>query len=142
MARYPGPYAFYDTSVWPLATIMLVQTALRLVMRPIYYTVLNERGEIAGIFSFIRHERDIIEIGLGMRPDLTGQGQGLGLVFVLAGLDFARRHFRPKRFILSVATFNKRAMRTYERAGFAADRVVMRTKLGKPYEALEMWRVA
>jgi len=140
--HYPGPYAFYDTSVWPLAAIMLVQSLLRPVMAPIYYTARDERDEIAGIFSFIRHEGDVIEIGLGLRPDLTGQGRGLGVAFVEAGLDVARHRFHPKRFVLSVATFNRRAMRTYERAGFVGGRVAMRMKLGKPYEALEMWRDA
>jgi ribosomal-protein-alanine N-acetyltransferase len=51
-----------------------------------------------------------------MRPDLTGRG--LGLAFVEAGLAFARETFAPASFRLSVATFNRRAIAVYARAGF------------------------
>jgi ribosomal-protein-alanine N-acetyltransferase len=58
----------------------------------------------------------VLEIGLGLPPDLTGRS--LGLAFFRAGIDFARRRFQPKRIILAVAAFNDRARIVYERAGF------------------------
>ena len=51
-----------------------------------------------------------------MTPDLVGKRLGLG--FVLAGLEFAEERFAPSGFRLTVATFNERAIRVYERAGF------------------------
>ena len=51
-----------------------------------------------------------------MRPDLTGRG--LGEEFVHAGLRFAREVYSPPAFRLTVAAFNRRAIRVYERAGF------------------------
>lgn len=148
--RYPGSYAFYNMEMAPLVGNMLAQMLLRLGGEIIYYTVIDEsqgeqngqggQAEIAGIFSFLPVAPDTIEIGLGMRPGLTGQGHGLA--FVQAGLDFAREHLHPKRFRLSVATFNERARKVYERAGFLPERVAMHTKLGQRYEALEMSREA
>ncbi len=51
--------------------------------------------------------------------------RGLGLAFVNAGLVFARRQFAPALFRLFVMTFNERAIRVYERAGFQRVGVVM-----------------
>jgi [ribosomal protein S18]-alanine N-acetyltransferase len=47
-----------------------------------------------------------MNVGLGLTPHLTGRG--LGLTFLLAGLEFARRRFAPDSLRLSVATFNER----------------------------------
>ena len=61
-------------------------------------------------------QKDTVEIGLGLRPDLTGQG--LGLQFFLEGVAFARDRFPGRRVTLNVAAFNERAITVYERAGF------------------------
>jgi RimJ/RimL family protein N-acetyltransferase len=57
-----------------------------------------------------------LTIGLGLRPDATGQGRGLALVET--GLAFAREHFRPTLFRLYVFSWNERALRVYKRVGF------------------------
>ncbi len=59
-----------------------------------------------------------LTIGLGLRPDLTGQGNGLALV--MAGLGFAREHYHPSLFRLYVYAWNERAIRVYTRADFLA----------------------
>ena len=76
-------------------TILLAQSLFGAISDPTYFTVVDEREQIVGVFSYIWHARGVLEVGLAMRPDLTGQGRGLGLSFVLAGLDFARKRFRP-----------------------------------------------
>jgi ribosomal-protein-alanine N-acetyltransferase len=40
------------------------------------------------------------------------------LTFVQSGLNFAMNNFSPARFRITVATFNERAIRVYERTGF------------------------
>jgi RimJ/RimL family protein N-acetyltransferase len=57
-----------------------------------------------------------LDIGLGVRPDLTGQGRGLS--FVEAVLGFAHHSFAPPTFRVTIADFNKRAQRVWEKAGF------------------------
>ncbi len=57
-----------------------------------------------------------LSVGLGLRPDLTGQR--LGLPFFAAVLAFAAQRFSPDAFRLFVLPFNQRAIRVYERAGF------------------------
>jgi [ribosomal protein S18]-alanine N-acetyltransferase len=75
-----------------------------------------------------------------MRPDLTGQGLGIG--YLLAGLQFARETFSPERFTLSVATFNERAIVVYERAGFRRNTVYRHNTNGGEYLFLSMARKA
>jgi RimJ/RimL family protein N-acetyltransferase len=41
-----------------------------------------------------------------------------GAKFLSSGLDFARDTLSAKEFRLTVATFNKRAIKTYQRVGF------------------------
>src|SRR6185437_3792413 len=74
-----------------------------------------------------------LSVGLGLRPDLTGQA--LGLPFFEAVLDFAARRFSPAAFRLFVLPFNQRAIRVYERAGFTqiGERVI---QVGSPDERL------
>ena len=79
-------------------------------------------------------------VGVGLRPDLTGQG--FGASFVEQGLEFARLRFTPKRFRLSVAEFNARAARVYERVGFVRTRSFVDETNGGSYPFLEMERRA
>ena len=101
--RYPPPYDFYDGDVEP-------------VLNPErYFQAQDEQDALIGFYYFEPKPPDL-DYGLGLRPDLVGQG--LGLDFFLAGLSFARKRYGPRRVFLHVAEFNDRARRVYERAGF------------------------
>jgi ribosomal-protein-alanine N-acetyltransferase len=96
-------------------------------------------GELVGFFSFKRHG-DVLEIGLGLRPDLTGNA--LGGPFLDAGLAYAVERYAPRELFLDVATFNERAKKVYERAGFRPSHVwIHRTRQGE-VEFLRMTRRA
>lgn len=105
-----------------------------------YYAVVNESNELIGFFCFEQEEIGAVTIGLGLGPDHTGKG--LGQAFVEAGLEFAKEKFRPTVFRLSVATFNQRAIKIYEKVGFKSDRVFINETNGGQYEFLRMVRKA
>jgi len=132
--HYQEPYTFYDMDqdADDLAELLDPRN-----WTETYYAVVNEPGELVGFFAFKR-DGDVVEVGLGLRPDLTGRG--IGLPFLLAGLDFARAIFSPTTFRLAVATFNTRAIRDYERAGFERGRVYMHHTNGGEYEFMDMTR--
>lgn len=118
--RYPGPYDFYDIDAASMPELL----------DPAHHCVAveDESGELVGFFTFGESARvrgaaraglyrePALDLGLGMRPDLTGSGHGLA--FVGAALDYAAGRFQPSRLRLVVATFNTRAIRVYERLGF------------------------
>jgi RimJ/RimL family protein N-acetyltransferase len=101
--RYEAPYDFYDSGQDP-------------VLNPErYFAVHDDTGALVG-FLYFESKGDVLEYGLGLRPDLTGRG--LGLDFFRAGLEFGRERYRPAIVRLFVAAFNERAITVYERAGF------------------------
>ena len=120
--RYDGPYAFYDPAAEDLPAI--------LAELPAYAAAEDGWGALAGFFVFGAGARvpggeraglyppGALDVGLGLRPDLVGRGLGAG--FVAAGLAYVRGRVAPPpaRFRLSVAAWNLRAVRAYERAGF------------------------
>src|SRR5688572_17673230 len=114
--RYEPPYSFYDADADADDLALLLDADTR---RGRYFAAFGENAALVGFFEF-KTDGDEVVIGLGLRPDLTGRG--LGLAFVEAGLDFARERFEPTGFRLSVAAFNERAIRVYERAGFVRGR--------------------
>ena len=130
--RYPGIYAFYNLDQDPEDRDDFLDPRQ---WQDRCYAVLGERDALTGFFVFER-EDEAITLGLGLRPDLTGKG--LGASFVEAGLRFARRSLRPEAFRLSVATFNRRAIRVYERVGFTSGRVFRQETNGGTHEFVEM----
>ena len=133
--KYAPPYDFYNSDADPADLSELLDPERR---EGAYFSVLDG-GELVGFFQFERGG-EVVDVGLGLRPDLTGRGYGLD--FVLAGLDFARQRFAPGRFTLSVATFNGRAIRVYERAGFRRGGVYLHETNGGTHEFLAMERQA
>jgi len=111
--RYPGQYSFYDADA--------DQGDLAELLDPAEwghrYFAADEttRDGLAG-FVVVKLAYRVAEIGLGLRPDLTGAG--LGQSFTYACLRFAAEVLGAESYTLSVAAFNHRAITVYERAGF------------------------
>ena len=134
--HYEPPYSFYD---WTADADDLAELLGKETREGKYFSALGADDELVGWFSFLS-EGDCVEFGLGLRPDLTGRG--LGLAYLQAGLVFAGQRFRPSRFRLSVAAFNERAIRVYERAGFTPLRTFDHATNGGIHQFLEMTRPA
>ncbi|MGN7356266.1 GNAT family N-acetyltransferase [Paenibacillus sp. SAF-054] len=118
---YPEPYSLYsmDGSEEDIAELMNGD----------YVSCRDEEGLIIGFYcsgisarvpggyeAGIYHNDKQVDMGLGMKPELTGQGQGAR--FVEDGIKYMQAAFPGKGIRLVVATFNVRAIRAYEKAGF------------------------
>jgi [ribosomal protein S18]-alanine N-acetyltransferase len=141
--QYEQAYAAYSMS-----TTNAEALAEFLDRRSPYYAAYDEQQELVGFCVFgssalvgeigelrIFVEEGTITIGLGLCPDMTGKH--IGLSFVEAILDFARRMYQPEQFVLYVYDWNQRAITVYQRAGFAAERTVI---VGEGKTFLEMRR--
>ncbi len=94
-----------------------------------YYAALNQEEQLIGFFCYGRSaqlsvgrmkgfydDSTYLDIGLGMNPLLCGKGHGTS--FVRVGMSYAKRRFTAQKFRLTVADFNIRAMKTYQKVGF------------------------
>jgi RimJ/RimL family protein N-acetyltransferase len=123
--KYEGEYAFYSHTNNPELVCHL--------MNGEYYAVLDSNKTLYGYYCFGEssqiptveehvYEAAALDIGLGMRPDRCGKGAGYD--FVKSGIEFARDRFGPNAFRLSVAAFNQRAIKVYEKVGFRITQTV------------------
>ncbi len=114
-----------------------------------YFACLNEDKELVGYYCINEEARvvtnesrsfytdDFIDMGLSLRPDLTGKG--LGLSFVQYGIDFLKNKFNTNKIRLTVATFNERATKVYEKAGFIEGERFIRECDDGDYEFMIMY---
>lgn len=109
--KYDGEYAFYDMTADPEDYEELVTPEKR---GDRYFSVFDG-DELTGFFCVEQDGADV-EIGLGLRPDLTGRGRGKA--FLEGILRFVRENYLFEKIKLDVVSFNQRAIRVYERAGF------------------------
>ena len=135
---YPPPYDVYSLTAESLP--VLLNPDFR------YHVVLCLSGDLIGFCCFgedarvcvgdySRGEPWVLDVGVGIRPDLTGQGRGKE--FVLAVLKFASRAFLPGVFRATIADFNQRSLRTFRRCGFEINHRFCRQKDGQAFTQLE-----
>jgi [ribosomal protein S18]-alanine N-acetyltransferase len=131
--KYDGLYSFYNADSDEEDLEELLSETLR---GNHYFSVLNEEDELIGFFNFIKINNEVV-IGLGLAPDLTGKG--LGLEFVKTGINYVMCNYRnSNKIVLSVALFNRRAIKVYEKAGFVKVTTYMQKTNGSQYPFLKM----
>jgi RimJ/RimL family protein N-acetyltransferase len=134
--HYEPPYDFYDLASDPEDLASNRDPARYEHSR----AVLGEDGRLDAFWYFDWHG-DVTEIGIGLRPDLTGRG--LGKAFLDAQLDYATSRWQPATFRLYVASWNERAIRLYERLGFReVAREMRHFELVGDHEFIQMERAA
>jgi RimJ/RimL family protein N-acetyltransferase len=125
--RYPAPYDTYDIGddLAALAEMLdarspwfVAYDAADPAGEPVGYCCFGTAAEVgwSGEPRLWTTDASTLSVGLGLRPNLTGQH--LGLPFFEAVLAVAVDRFAPAAFRLYVLAFNQRAIRVYERAGF------------------------
>jgi len=134
--QYEPPYDFYDLRSDPADAAEMRDPA----KRDHYRAVLADQGHLDAFWYFDWHE-GVVEVGIGLRPDLTGRG--LGESYFQAQLDYASHEWIPTRFRLFVTAWNERAIRLYDRLGFReVGRETRHFELAGDHQFLRMERPA
>jgi len=121
--KYPAPYEMYNGRQ--------TESAIHEYLTCGYLAILNQDDQLIGSYctgksaqissghTSCAYEGDYLDIGLGMKPELTGKGFGKKF------FAFILQQFKMKPLRLTVATFNQRAIRLYENFGFKRDTTFM-----------------
>jgi len=116
--RYPDPYSAYDLDPHDIRVI-------RAMLLPGHnYHAILEAGEMVGYFCCGDDARvpgwlyddDTLDLGVGLRPELTGQGKGH--FYLQAVIEHVARQRPGVALRATIASWNLRAIRMCRRAGF------------------------
>ncbi|MBK9123274.1 MAG: GNAT family N-acetyltransferase [Chloroflexi bacterium] len=119
--RYEPPYDVYNAYVSAareaevIATYFSGESAFRQIEMygvPIAIASFGLDGQVDGG----DYHDEALDIGLGVAPGMTGKGLGTGIVRSVVG--FAERTFSPPALRVTIAAFNLRAQRVWEKNGF------------------------
>ena len=132
--HYDAEYSFYDMEADKEDLVEFLDSKKRGDSN--FVVTKDKENNIIGFFSFNTVDINTIDIGLGMRPNLIGNGNGLE--FLKAGLEFAKSKYTPQKITLSVATFNQRAIKVYRKIGFEDIDTFMQDTNGDSFEYLKM----
>ena len=124
--RYDPPYDIYNIEDSDDA----IQYAID--PRKGFFSMRDETGKLLGFCSFGDdgqvsggdYRLEALDIGMGIHPDLTDRGRGAG--YVAAVVDFAKKEFAAERLRVTIAAFNLRAQRVWEKNGFRPEQTFHR----------------
>ncbi|WP_036188500.1 GNAT family N-acetyltransferase [Ureibacillus manganicus] len=120
--KYEPPYDLYNNE--------LSEDAIQELLTSNYKAVVNNDNDLIGFYcagnsaqvpaghQFGVYKESYLDLGIGMKPALTGAGNGTKFFsFILEQIQ--KDHELPLR--LTVAKFNERAIRLYEKLGFVRE---------------------
>ena len=116
--RYEPPYDVYNLE----DTEGTLQYALDPSNR--FFAMKDASGALVGFCSFGEdgqvpggdYSESALDIGMGIRPDLTGQGRGVD--YAASVVEYAHQAFSPRCLRVTIASFNTRAQRVWDVNGF------------------------
>jgi RimJ/RimL family protein N-acetyltransferase len=118
--EYPPPYNVYNNPEEQLGE------AVHYNIDPVnnVYAMFNQDNELIGYCSYGPdgqvpggdYSEKALDIGLMLKPELTGQGMGAAFAKEVIRNGLAK--YTPKMLRVTIAAFNKRAIRTWEKNGF------------------------
>lgn len=126
--RYPYPYDIYNYQGD-------VEEEMASLLNPnnAFFAILNLQGVLVGYCSFGadgqvpggQYVESALDIGMGIHPDLTGNGNGK--YYARAVIEYAREHLQPDLLRVTIADFNHRAQRVWHELDFEPVKTFIKT---------------
>ncbi len=129
--KYDGKYSFYNMT----EDLEDYEEIISPLLRKSNYFQVIKNNELFGFFV-LEQAVDIVSMGVGIKPELTGNG--FGLQFVLLILDYIKKNYSISTVRLGVAEFNIRAQKVYRKVGFIKTREYQQPTNGAVYTFIEM----
>lgn len=134
--RYEGEYAIYNLSTWEDAVKGHWPITNEVKRTLEFRGVLNSQGQLSGFFRMSMNEEGYIEVALGMKPNLCGQG--LGKSFVREITRYVEAQAPNRQICIEVRQFNQRAIKCYAAVGYEIIKEHMRQT---PWGIFEYYRM-
>ncbi len=130
--KYAPPYDIYNFSNDPLEE----EIAYQVDPKNNIFGMYDETGCLVGYCGFGADARvpggdyseEALDIGMMLRPDMTGHG--MGSAFASAVIRMGVEMFRPHLLRVTIAGFNQRARRVWEKNGFVLTQSFVRPNDG------------
>ncbi|MUK88881.1 GNAT family N-acetyltransferase [Ornithinibacillus sp. L9] len=118
--KYERPYDMYNNVLSGDAIIELLDRSYKAITDEnhnlIGFYCVGKSAQVPAGRKYQAYVDDCIDLGIGMKPELTGQGYGTH--FLAQILEYITKHDEKRDIRLTVATFNKRAIHLYEKFNF------------------------
>lgn len=125
---YEPPYQLYGWSSWEDMQRDGIEFGDPVLRQLQYFAIVNQQSEFIG-FAQLFPILGVTRLGLGLRPDLCSHGRGAAFAKFIA--EETRLRAPQDAIDLEVLTWNWRAIRAYEKAGFRIEDTYIRpTKRG------------
>lgn len=129
--KYDGVFSFYDMTADEEDLLEFIDGSKR--GEHVFSSYV--KGKLTGFLTLDFVEGNI-DIGLGLKPDWTGKGNGRG--FLQSALSFIHSRYTFHALSLSVASFNQRAISLYSHMGFVRNGTFLQETNGGEYEFIRM----
>ncbi|WP_042149498.1 GNAT family N-acetyltransferase [Paucisalibacillus sp. EB02] len=124
--KYESPYDLYNNVLSGEAILELTRHSYKAILsdeKVVGFFCTGKDAQVPAGHEFGAYKDDCIDIGLGMRPDLTGNGLGSKFLhYILEKIQ----HEYDGCIRLTVADFNKRAIHLYEKFNFVKKQAFLR----------------
>ena len=133
--KYEGIYSIYNYPDWDTLNQQRWGITIEEKRKNEFTAVIDESNNLYGYIRFVEN-KDFVLVGLGLKPSSCGQGLGSILMELLK--SECKKRYGNKRIALEVCSFNKRAIKCYERAGFEITDVYQKDTLMGSDEFIKM----